>query len=99
MGGCTSKEPVQAEKAPPPQQQKDHDQPKQSAQNSDNTKPPQQSTHTEELEGTITEPIENFYDVGREIGRGGFSVVLEGTQKKTGEKFAVKCIKKNHGCW
>jgi len=94
MGGCASKEPVQADKAPPPQQQRDQDQPKQSAQASDNTKPPLQSTHTEELEGTITEPIENFYDLGKEIGRGGFSVVLEGTQKKTGEKFAVKCIKK-----
>jgi serine/threonine protein kinase len=40
------------------------------------------------------EPIEEFYELGREIGRGGFSVVVEGTCKKTSEKFAIKCIKK-----
>ena len=40
------------------------------------------------------ENIEDFYELGREIGRGGFSVVVEGTHKKTGERFAIKCIKK-----
>jgi len=40
------------------------------------------------------EPIEDFYELGREIGRGGFSVVVEGVCKKSGEKFAIKCIKK-----
>lgn len=40
------------------------------------------------------EPIEDYYELGKEIGRGGFSIVVEGTNKKTGEKFAVKCIKK-----
>jgi len=40
------------------------------------------------------ESIEDFYELGREIGRGGFSVVVEGTCKKTGDKFAIKCIKK-----
>jgi len=48
----------------------------------------------EMLDGTHTEPIENYYTLGKEIGRGGFSVVVEGTSKKTGEKFAIKCIKK-----
>jgi len=48
----------------------------------------------ETLDGTQTEPIENYYTLGKEIGRGGFSVVVEGTSKKTGEKFAIKCIKK-----
>ena len=40
------------------------------------------------------EPIEDFYELGKEIGRGGFSVVVEATEKATGEKFAIKCIKK-----
>eukprot|EP01100_Stratorugosa_tubuloviscum_P008644 TRINITY_DN359_c0_g1_i8.p1 TRINITY_DN359_c0_g1~~TRINITY_DN359_c0_g1_i8.p1 ORF type:complete len:146 (+),score=27.72 TRINITY_DN359_c0_g1_i8:35-472(+) len=39
-------------------------------------------------------PIENVYSLGKEIGRGGFSVVIEGTNKETGEKFAIKSIKK-----
>jgi len=49
---------------------------------------------TEELEGTHFEPIANYYEMGKEIGRGGFSIVVEGTNKKTGEKMAIKCIKK-----
>jgi len=45
-------------------------------------------------DAVIRESIEDFYELGREIGRGGFSVVVEGTCKKTGDKFAIKCIKK-----
>jgi len=41
-----------------------------------------------------TDPVGDYYDLGKEIGRGGFSVVVEGVSKKTGEKFAVKRIKK-----
>lgn len=41
------------------------------------------------------EPVEDHYDMGKEIGRGGFSIVVEGTSKKTGAKFAIKCIKKS----
>lgn len=44
--------------------------------------------------GVRREPIEDFYELGKEIGRGGFSVVIECTEKKTGEKYAIKCIKK-----
>eukprot|EP01094_Clydonella_sp_ATCC50884_P025484 TRINITY_DN670_c1_g1_i1.p1 TRINITY_DN670_c1_g1~~TRINITY_DN670_c1_g1_i1.p1 ORF type:complete len:390 (+),score=108.39 TRINITY_DN670_c1_g1_i1:121-1170(+) len=40
------------------------------------------------------EPVEDHYDLGKVIGKGGFSVVVEATEKATGEKFAVKCIKK-----
>ena len=47
-----------------------------------------------EESGVRKEPIEDFYLLGREIGRGGFSVVLECTEKRTGDKYAVKCIKK-----
>lgn len=36
--------------------------------------------------------LEEYYDVGEEIGRGGFSIVLAGTNKETGQKVAIKCI-------
>jgi len=42
------------------------------------------------------ENVDDYYERGREIGRGGFSVVMEGEQKGTGEKFAIKCIKKSN---
>ncbi|KAL6042890.1 calcium calmodulin-dependent protein kinase type 1G, variant 2 [Balamuthia mandrillaris] len=42
----------------------------------------------------IFEPIEDEFDLGEEIGKGGFSVVYKATRKKDGEEFAVKCIKK-----
>ena len=41
-----------------------------------------------------TEAIEDHYDIGAKLGSGHFSVVKEGTLKKTGEKFAVKIIDK-----
>lgn len=40
------------------------------------------------------EDIKDYYEFGREIGRGGFSVVVEGGKKGTSERFAIKCIKK-----
>jgi len=40
------------------------------------------------------DPIEDFYELGKEIGRGGFSVVIEGTDKATNKNYAIKCIKK-----
>ncbi len=41
------------------------------------------------------EPVENFYTLGKEIGRGGFSVVVEAVKKGTNEKVAVKRIRKD----
>jgi len=41
----------------------------------------------------------DYYELGEEIGKGGFGVVYLATEKETGEKFAVKIIKitdKNH---
>jgi len=49
----------------------------------------------EEEEAICRQPIEDFYELGREIGRGGFSIVVEGTSKKSGSRFAIKCIKKS----
>jgi serine/threonine protein kinase len=41
----------------------------------------------------LFEPIEEHYELGEEIGKGGFSVVYK-ANKKSGGEFAVKCIKK-----
>jgi len=40
------------------------------------------------------EPIRNKYNLGEEIGKGGFSVVYRAERKKGGEEFAVKKIDK-----
>ncbi|KAM9965260.1 hypothetical protein ACTFIW_005072 [Dictyostelium discoideum] len=38
--------------------------------------------------------VEDFYVVGKELGRGAFSVVREGTRKTTSDKVALKYIEK-----
>eukprot|EP01112_Ceratiomyxa_fruticulosa_P007351 TRINITY_DN1901_c0_g2_i1.p1 TRINITY_DN1901_c0_g2~~TRINITY_DN1901_c0_g2_i1.p1 ORF type:complete len:452 (+),score=101.84 TRINITY_DN1901_c0_g2_i1:225-1580(+) len=38
--------------------------------------------------------LEDVYDLGKELGRGGFSVVREAKHKKTGDLVAIKCIHK-----
>lgn len=38
--------------------------------------------------------VEDKYDLGKELGRGGFSIVREAIEKKTREKVAVKFIEK-----
>lgn len=35
------------------------------------------------------------FEIGEELGRGGFSIVKRGTRKATGEVFAIKIIEKN----
>jgi len=42
------------------------------------------------------EPVDQFYQLGRELGRGGFSIVREGVRLSDGQKFAIKCIGKEH---
>jgi calcium/calmodulin-dependent protein kinase I len=37
--------------------------------------------------------LEDFYEVGKEIGRGAFSIVKEGVNKATGKKVAIKSIR------
>ena len=37
-------------------------------------------------------PFFDKYELGKELGSGAFSVVREGKDRKTGEKFAVKCV-------
>jgi len=102
MGSCVSKEgnssseDKKSEPAPPkPTESTPSSPPAQQNNASSEKKEEAKIIIGEELEGTHTEPIENYYEMGKEIGRGGFSVVVEGLSKKTGEKFAIKCIKKN----
>jgi len=38
--------------------------------------------------------VEDKYELGQELGRGGFSIVREGRNRQTGEKVAVKFIEK-----
>lgn len=38
--------------------------------------------------------IEKLYKLGRKLGSGTFSTVLISQDKRTGERFAIKCIKK-----
>eukprot|EP01116_Phalansterium_solitarium_P013978 TRINITY_DN3145_c0_g1_i1.p1 TRINITY_DN3145_c0_g1~~TRINITY_DN3145_c0_g1_i1.p1 ORF type:complete len:404 (+),score=68.59 TRINITY_DN3145_c0_g1_i1:133-1344(+) len=38
--------------------------------------------------------IDDFYVIGKEIGRGTFSVVKRGKNKQTGVEYAIKCIDK-----
>eukprot|EP01112_Ceratiomyxa_fruticulosa_P023524 TRINITY_DN901_c0_g1_i1.p1 TRINITY_DN901_c0_g1~~TRINITY_DN901_c0_g1_i1.p1 ORF type:complete len:344 (+),score=61.09 TRINITY_DN901_c0_g1_i1:152-1183(+) len=40
--------------------------------------------------------IEDFYEIGEELGKGAFSVVYEATQKQTGIRVAIKMITKEH---
>jgi len=48
-------------------------------------------------EGVIQEPLDKYYVLGRELGTGAFSVVREGTNKKTGQKVAIKIMDKASG--
>lgn len=43
----------------------------------------------------IFEPLEDYYILGDEIGKGGFSIVYQAERKKDQKEFAVKCIKKD----
>lgn len=39
-------------------------------------------------------PFEEVYTIGKELGSGAFSIVKEGTHKRTGNKFAIKVVTK-----
>jgi len=42
--------------------------------------------------------IQEFYEIGDELGRGAFSVVKKGVEKKSGQTFAIKIIDKSKAC-
>jgi len=58
-------------------------------QNQSNSEPKKASN-----EGSTTSRVEDFYQLGEEIGRGAFSIVRRAKQKKTGDPYAVKIIEK-----
>jgi len=41
---------------------------------------------------SVKEGLEEYYELGEEIGRGGFSVVFEAKDKQTGQRVAIKCV-------
>jgi len=105
MGACLEKEkPAQTKKDEPKKTDSPKNDNKPAAQD---TKPSNNSTDSKPTESKpktkyiFDEPIarhddiHDFYTFGKEIGRGGFSVVIEGNKKGTEEKFAIKCIKKS----
>jgi serine/threonine protein kinase len=57
--------------------------------------PPPPMVQFEELAAHKTQSrFADEYTLGKELGAGTFSVVREATHKATGEKFAIKCIKR-----
>jgi calcium/calmodulin-dependent protein kinase I len=38
--------------------------------------------------------ITQYYDIGKEIGKGAFSIVKEATHKQSGKKYAIKTVNK-----
>jgi len=108
MGACLGKSPSKeakptttktdtSTKTEPKQDPKTVDKPTSNNNNSE-TKPTESKPKTKYI---FEEPVarhddvHDFYTFGKEIGRGGFSVVVEGSKKGSEEKFAIKCIKKS----
>jgi len=57
--------------------------------------PPHQATSfTSNINSRGTGNIEDLYRIGEIIGKGAFSIVYEAVEKSTGEKYAVKVIKR-----
>lgn len=109
MGACLSKKPkneptknnnnVQPKKNSPREdnnnKQTKDDTPKEEPKQNNEVK---STTKTKYIFDTPTarhDDIHDFYTFGKEIGRGGFSVVIEGVKKGSEERFAIKCIKKS----
>jgi calcium/calmodulin-dependent protein kinase I len=95
MGGCVSAQKNDHDHETPPP--KPVANPK--SQPAESEPAPQKQTEAnksvdEEIDSVNNESIDKYYELGKEIGRGGFSIVYEGTHKVTKEKYAVKCIKK-----
>jgi len=70
---------------------------------SEDKKPDKKKPKKEETSFLFTDPkavsrakVEEFYDIGKELGRGTFSIVKDGISKKNGEKVALKFIDKKY---
>jgi len=53
-----------------------------------------QDSKADSVVDEVPEGVESKYTLGREIGRGGFSIVYDGKSKATGKKVAIKVIDK-----
>jgi len=100
MGGCLGKEAKPVESG-------DETNKEQVALKANNgASPAPQSKARLSVRKSVTEPraevshksgsVESKFDVGKELGRGGFSIVKEGTDKTNGEKVAIKFIEKKY---
>lgn len=95
MGSCLS-----SQKASPKDSRRENAPATQPVKTEPNTnvnkkeEPAKLNLHGDDEEPVREDPIEDFYELGKEIGKGGFSVVVEAKEKKTGQKYAIKCIKK-----
>ncbi|KAG7383408.1 hypothetical protein PHYBOEH_009939 [Phytophthora boehmeriae] len=56
--------------------------------------PPPPSIHFGDAVGDASRRFADEYTLGKELGSGTFSVVREATHKTTGERYAIKCIKR-----
>eukprot|EP01105_Mastigella_eilhardi_P020116 TRINITY_DN4772_c0_g1_i2.p1 TRINITY_DN4772_c0_g1~~TRINITY_DN4772_c0_g1_i2.p1 ORF type:complete len:468 (-),score=151.87 TRINITY_DN4772_c0_g1_i2:164-1483(-) len=50
--------------------------------------------HTSAAPQAEQRKMEDLYTIGKELGRGGFSIVYEGIEKATNKMVALKCVKK-----
>jgi calcium/calmodulin-dependent protein kinase I len=68
--------------------------PKVATSGGDKEKPPAKRPDKVVYEDANFESVDEYYDIGEEIGRGAFSVVKSGVDKSGGDNVAVKCIDK-----
>jgi len=99
MGGCLGKEakPVSDEES---------NKEEVALKTSNGASPAPQNNKRASARKSMTEPraevthksgsVESKFEVGKELGRGGFSIVKEGVDRATGEKVAIKFIEKKY---
>jgi calcium/calmodulin-dependent protein kinase I len=85
MGACGSK---------PKTDDGDDNAPQGETRDAGEAAPPKQQGFEDTDDAICHEPIGDYYDLGDEIGRGGFSVVVDAVKKKNSQRVAVKCIEK-----
>jgi len=94
MGPCLSKKNKEPEKKQTDKSQNTQPEKEKPSEKEKNDDDPLGLNDPDDDNEVKHDPIEDFYEMGHEIGRGGFSVVVEGTDKASKKKYAIKCIKK-----
>jgi len=90
MGFCFSKESSSSSTKEQKETQKENESNSSLSSNSKS----QNAKRIVDMNSVSNGKVEESYVIGKELGRGTFSVVKQGSNKKTGEKFAVKFIDK-----